>query len=451
MLHLWGITADLVNHLSAFDSAAQTRDNTLTIPREANMRIGFISKRLASTDGVSLETAKWARVLQRMGHTCAYLAGELSPEFQPGRVVPEMHLHYPVARATAQRAFEGEAADPELDAQIEAQAAPLREAIRRFLRDFDIGLVIVENALAIPMNLPLGLALTDVLEEMGLPAIGHHHDFYWERPRYQRTRVRDLLDRCFPPDLPNMRHVVINSLAQDALRRRRGIESVVIPNVFDFAMPPSGIDEYSADFRQAIGLSSDDILILQPTRVIPRKGIELAMELVARLDDPRCKLVVTHLPGDEGMDYFHRLQAEAARLQIDVRWAFDRVGSQRDWRDGRKVYALWDVYPHADFVTYPSYIEGFGNALLEAVYFRRLLLVNRYPVYVADIAPKGFRFVEIDGVITDAAVAQVRELLADPVRREAMVAHNYEVARRHFSFETLEALLGEVLKDLIPK
>ena len=43
---------------------------------------------------------------------------------------------------------------------------------------------------------------------------------------------------------------------------------------------------------------------------------------------------------------------------------------------GKKVYTLFDIYPHADLVTYPSYYEGFGNAFLEAVYFRKPVVVN---------------------------------------------------------------------------
>jgi hypothetical protein len=46
-------------------------------------------------------------------------------------------------------------------------------------------------------------------------------------------------------------------------------------------------------------------------------------------------------------------------------------------------------YAHADFVTFPSLYEGFGNALVEAMYFRMPTLVNRYSVYVSDIAPLG--------------------------------------------------------------
>ena len=68
--------------------------------------------------------------------------------------------------------------------------------------------------------------------------------------------------------------------------------------------------------------------------------------------------------------------------------------------DGRRVYTLADVYPQADLVTYPSSIEGFGNAFLEAVYHRRPLVVNRYSIYEIDIKPHGFRVVEFDNYVS---------------------------------------------------
>lgn len=42
-----------------------------------NQRIGFVSTRFAGTDGVSLEAAKWAEVLEQEGHECYWFAGEL--------------------------------------------------------------------------------------------------------------------------------------------------------------------------------------------------------------------------------------------------------------------------------------------------------------------------------------------------------------------------------------
>ena len=50
-----------------------TRRHTHMTP---SRRIGFISTRFAGTDGVSLETSKWATVLERLGHECFYFAGQ---------------------------------------------------------------------------------------------------------------------------------------------------------------------------------------------------------------------------------------------------------------------------------------------------------------------------------------------------------------------------------------
>ena len=413
------------------------------------MNVGFVSTRLAGTDGVSLETAKWAAVLQLMGHQVFYCAGELDANGPPGMLVPEMHFTHPEAKRIHDLAFGAMTQVSDLQSQIADFVGDLRARLLDFISDFQVDLVIAQNVFAIPMQVPLGVALREVLLETGLPAIAHNHDFYWERKRFQINCIPDILETAFPPDLPNLRHVVINSLAQRSLKTRRGMESTIIPNVFDFSTLPPGIDDHNADLREAIGLSAADHFILQPTRVVPRKGIELAIELVSRMQDARCKLVITHHAGDEGLDYLHQLQAQAAAAGIDLQYAADRFDSQRSTTpEGRKIYSLWDAYPHADFVTYPSLYEGFGNALIEAVYFRKPVIVNRYPVYVADIGPLGFDFVEIDGTITDAAVAQVRELLADPARCEQMVEHNYRLGQEHFSLERLEELLRGLLEEI---
>ena len=168
---------------------------------------------------------------------------------------------------------------------------------------------------------------------------------------------------------------------------------MLIPNVHDFEKPPKKPGKYTQDVREQIGLAPDDIFILQPTRIVPRKGIEHAIKLVAMLDDPRCKLVVSHEAGDEGFEYQQLLTDLAREEGVDIRFIGDRVSDVRQ-RDahGRKLYTLWDLYPHADLVTYPSTYEGFGNALLEAVYFKKPVVLNRYSIFIEDIEPCGFRF-----------------------------------------------------------
>jgi glycosyltransferase involved in cell wall biosynthesis len=254
---------------------------------------------------------------------------------------------------------------------------------------------------------------------------------------------------AFPPGLPHIQHTVINAAAQKQLSLRKGVGSILLPNIFDFENPPRGPDRYAADVRREIGLEEDDIFILQPTRIVPRKGIENASKLVGVRDDPRCKLVVSHEAGDEGYEYKHMLEELAREEEVDLRFIGDRVSEVRQYdADGRKLYTLWDLYPHADLVTYPSIYEGFGNALLEAIYFRKPVVVNRYSIFIEDIEPKGFRFPLIDGFITGKVVTEVKRLLGDPVYRQEVVEHNYVVAEHYYSFSVLKRHLRSIVTGL---
>ncbi len=103
------------------------------------------------------------------------------------------------------------------------------------------------------MHVPLGLAITELAAESGIPVVAHHHDFYWERTRFSVNAVQDYLQMAFPPKLPNIQHVVINSIAQEALALRTGISSIVIPNVLDFETAPEIDWEFTKDFRAESG------------------------------------------------------------------------------------------------------------------------------------------------------------------------------------------------------
>ena len=253
---------------------------------------------------------------------------------------------------------------------------------------------------------------------------------------------------AFPPKLPNIKHVVINSEAQEQLALRTGISSIIIPNVLDFENPPLTDVKRTAAFRNSIGLKPDDKMILQPTRVIRRKGIEQAIELVKELKDPRYKLVISHEAGDEGFEYAQWLKEYALEHQVDLRMVTTKI--EDPFNNNGKYqtnYSLWDIYPHADFVTYPSLCEGFGNAFLEAIYFKKPLLVNRYSTFVRDIEPKGFELAVMDGFLSKTTVQKVREILESRARRERMVNNNYAIARRYYSYSMLRKHFGTIIND----
>lgn len=406
-----------------------------------NLKIGFISTRFAGTDGVSLETAKWAEVLTEMGHTCYYFAGLCDRPASQTMVVEEAFYRHPEIKAQHDRFFSATARSEADTEWIHYWRNYFRKHLYRFIRAFSLDILIPENVLAIPLNIPLGLALTEIIAETGIPTIAHHHDFAWERKRFLVSSVGDYIHMAFPPDLPSIQHVVINSHAGHQLARRRGVGAAIIPNVMNFEAQAPGIDAYAADMRQALGLHADELFILQPTRVVQRKGIEHAIELVRRLGR-KAQLIVSHASGDEGDDYELRLKEYARLMGVQARFSSQLFSEERGMTpDGRKVYSLWDAYPQADLVTYPSAFEGFGNAFVEAVYFRKPIVVNNYSIYATDIRPKGFSVIEFDEFVREETVQHTLQVLDNPGLQAQMVEKNYDLALHHFSYGMLRRKL----------
>ncbi|KPK77275.1 MAG: glycosyl transferase family 1 [Phycisphaerae bacterium SM23_30] len=407
--------------------------------------VGFISTRLAGVDGVSLETEKWAAVFKKEGWHCFYMGGELDTPPERSYLVEEAHFTHPAIHEVYHKCFGLRRRLPSTTIKIHQLKNRLKEHIYAFIDTFALDLLVAENILAIPLNLPLGLALTEVISETGIPTIAHHHDLFWERKRFLTNAVWEYLNMAFPPHLPSIQHVVINSSADNQLSLRTGISATIIPNVMDFENPPAPPDDYGADVRQALGIADDELFILQPTRVVKRKGIEHAIELVHRLD-LKSRLVISHASGDEGPTYEKRVRDYSSILRVQTLFVSDIIKDYRGkTEDGRKIYALSDVYPHADLVTYPSNFEGFGNAFLEAIYYRKPIVVNAYSIYAVDIKPKGFKVIEIDGYVDEQAVLQTRQVLTNPGLSQEMVEHNYQLARRYYAYTVLRQKIKNLL------
>ena len=428
---------------AAVDETGLAKENGMT------RRIGFISTRFAGTDGVSLEAAKWAHVLGADGHRCFWFAGELDRRPAQSFLAPEAHFKHGQIEYISDKVFGHAGRASEITDLIHSLRVSLKNQLRQFIREFDIDLFIVQNAMTIPMNVPLGLALAETIAETRMPTIAHHHDFFWERKRFAVNAIGEYLPMAFPADLPSIQHVVINSLAKRDLAHRRGLAAIQIPNVLDFEQPPR-VDPADTDrFRRAIGLAPEDLMLLQPTRLIKRKGIEHVFELVKALDHPRCKLVISHEDGDEGLGYSDWLQRLARDSGIDLRLVKENVVSP--WRKATGVngqFSLWTVYAAADLVTFCSLYEGFGNGLLEAIYFKKPVILNRYETFISDIEPLGFEFLTLDGYLTPDVVTRARRLLKGGGETYAGPERNYAIARRHFSYDVLRRHLTTILSEL---
>jgi len=217
----------------------------------------------------------------------------------------------------------------------------------------------------------------------------------------------------------------------------------------DFENPPPPVDDYTKDVRQSLGIEDDELFILQPTRVVKRKGIEHAIEIVHRLGK-KAKLIISHASGDEGYDYEQRIMEYSKLMNVNTVFVSDIINEHRGMtKTGKKIYTLNDIYPYADLITYPSTFEGFGNAFLEAIYFHKPIVVNKYSIYAFDIEPKGFLTVEIDGYVTEDAVSKAREVLENQKLRQKMAKTNYEIATRNYSYLVLQQKLKNLIYDCI--
>jgi len=410
--------------------------------------IGFVSTRFSGTDGVTMESSKWAEVLEKSGYNCFWFAGDLDREPEKSCSVPEAHFLFEQNQWINLKIIGQKERTPLVTQMIHDLRSLLKIKLHEFIKQFDINILIAENVLSIPMHVPLGLALTETIAETQIKTIAHHHDFYWERVRFSINAANDYLRMSFPPNLPNIQHVVINSDAREQLAHRTGIASVIIPNVLDFENPPKTNVKDANVFLKSIGLSPDDRMILQPTRIVQRKGIEYAVELLKELNDPRNKLVISHEAGDEGYEYMEWLKEYALEHNVDLKLVTTQIADPLCGNGSKTApYTLWDVYPFADFITYPSLYEGFGNAFLEAIYFKKPMLINRYATFVRDIEPQGFDLAVMDGFLSKKTVQAVKEILNCPNRRKAMIDTNYRIALNNYSYSVLRNRFNAIMTN----
>ena len=414
-------------------------------------RVLIISTRLAGTDGVSLETAKWVKVLASLGYECFYFTGESDFPGEQNYLLPEAHFEHPEIVNLNHDLFDDFQRLEITSSEVTRLTAHIKSHLHKFIKEISPDILIAENVLSIPMNIPLGLALTEVIVETNIPTIGHHHDFYWERTRYVISSAEDYLRAAFPPTLRQIRHVVINSYAQNQMAMRTGLNSTLIPNVIDFELPISEIDEYSKDLKEDLGISPHEKILLQPTRIVPRKRIELSIELTRRIDRNGVVLI-SHRSGDEGPGYEDYLRDFAQLLGVKVIFAGNRFDYYRGLtNDGKKIYSLQDAYLQSDLVTYPSRVEGFGNAFLETVYYKRPIVMSKYEIFKTDIQPKGFQVIGFGDFIDNDCVSSTREILEDQNQADIMAETNFSIGKRYYSFDTLirslEPLLNECLSN----
>jgi len=410
---------------------------------------GFISTRFAGLDGVSLEAQKWTDVITSKGCSVYYMAGELDTDPEISHLVPTAHFQHESIIELQDSVFIDKIRTPEINRKIFELKEELKKELYQFHEKFGFEILVVENALSIPVNIPLGLAITHFIIETGIPTIAHHHDFFWERERFKSEAATDYLRAAFPPVHPSIQHVVINSISGHDFGKLTGAPWILIPNVLDFKIMPPEIDAYNKTFRRDLDIEEDTQIVFQPTRIVSRKGIEIAAELAKKLEPPKSTFVISHKADDEGHEYLTRIEEFARFIGVEMRIISDHIGPERKIdANGKKIFTLWDAYLHADVVTYPSLYEGYGNAFVETIYMKKPLVINRYSIFITDIEPKGFEAISFDTYITPSIIKETKALLNDSERLAGMAEKNYMLGWRYLSYELLEEKLEQLLINI---
>ena len=334
---------------------------------------------------MSVEARKWEWALNELGFRTRRIAGEFDDALRPDDVWLPFLAMDPLPGAT-----------PEPD----ALGAALSGA----------DLVVVENVCSLPLNLEASSIVADGVGEFHGRVLFHHHDLPWERDHLAHLTQ-------FPPRQPGSLHIVINEHAQRALADR-GLESHLIRNAFDLSPRPGDRDET----REALGFASDDVVVLQPTRAIPRKQVAAGIRFAEQLDEavaPRRVRFWLTGPAEDGFG------PELDRLVRDAHLPIT-LG-----RAPKKE----DAYAAADCVVFPSSAEGFGNPVIEALAVGLPVVVAHYPV-LDELVALGLRFLSID----EPGVVAARIATPDV----AIIASNRRCLEEHFDLADLPTRIADV-------
>lgn len=438
--------------------------------------ICIICGKLGDVDGVSLEVDKWINVFNDLGHNVFTISGQYTKPL-PNVNKERQHLLEDIKfNSKKQQYYENlvfphllksppfltKSRKKQIINSLENDGQQTANEIFSYIQRNEIDVIIAQNTNAMPMTLVGGMAVYKLVKDYRMAAIFHHHDFWWERSRFSSNRIEGLLSKVMPPALPGLEHVVLSTYSAHILRSIKRVHPRVIPNCEDFDKPVMP-DEYNRDFRKELGFSDNDILIVQPTRIVRRKRIEDSVLLIHRFAEKypqyrdRIKLIISLYQGDEpDQNYIGQIKEMCTQYKIPLHLISGRVAAERSTDSkGKKMYTNRDVLVNADLVTYLPVWEGFGNALLEAIAAKVPVITTTYLVYKTDIGVMRFQNIEIrdvygpDGmlVIPERALDEMHQRLSDKEARDKIVDRNFRIGKKEFGFKKLKSCLSNLLED----
>ena len=186
--------------------------------------------------------------------------------------------------------------------------------------------------------------------------------------------------------------------------------------------------------RKRFGLPEAAPLVLGVSRLVPRKGFDVLIDAVARLDRHRFPTESVHLALAGGGRDRERLAKRATRAGLSDR--FHMLGRVPD-EDLPGLYATADVFAMCCRERWGGLeAEGFGIVFLEAAASGVPGVAGRSGGAEEAVEDGSTGFV-VDPLDAGAVAGALERLLADPALRRRMGAAARTRAERDFAYDTL--------------
>lgn len=272
------------------------------------------------------------------------------------------------------------------------------------------GVVIVHNVFTMPFDLEWTeelIALTRSRSDIRW--ISWVHDVRWAEK------------------VPRAVHIAVSEHRKGEYAKHTREPIHVIPNGCD-AKAVLGLTERVS----ALQLEKAPLVLLQPTRFVRRKNIEMGLRVLAEL--PGAMYLVTAAPDPhqkDGVKYFRELKRLAKQLGVTKRALFLGEKATLSDDDVRGLYQM------ADALFFPSTQEGYGLPLIEAA-------LHQVPVFCSDIP--AHREVAVGATffkLTASPKGIARKVKADATVRARQARRRLmaELAWERILLEKLEPLL----------
>ncbi|MBV9104498.1 MAG: glycosyltransferase family 4 protein [Verrucomicrobia bacterium] len=317
--------------------------------------------------GVESVIRQHAQLMSRHGHEVTIVCGEGAAfdERIQTLVVPELNSQEPLVRDSQNEAYHGRHGQSYFQI-LETLQNQLGSLCTMFDR------LIVHNMFTMPFNLAATRALSSIADQ-NKKTIAWTHDLAACNPDYKLPpyQLFDLIRER----QSGVRYVTISEARAAEFKRLMASEvDAIIPNGLDFAGACALTPEVADLVRDDLPAS---IILFYPTRILFRKNIAFALQIVSALRDMglQVRLLISAAPDRHirsSTEHFAGLKRLAADLQVQelIRWV-----SELFYVDERQLHSLYMV---ADAVLFPSRQEGFGLPLLEAA-------AHRLPVFCSNI------------------------------------------------------------------